>query len=130
MIRLTKSDLARLGAVPRQKRARARFGPKVTVFSEACIEHGLREPVAELRFAPPRKWAFDWAWPEANGGKGVALEVEGGVWTGGRHTRGAGFLKDVEKYNRAALMGWKVLRCTPKDISTGKVFELLREAMP
>ena len=70
---------------------------------------GLPRPVAEYRFAPPRGWRLDFAWPD----RLVALEVEGGVWTGGRHTRGAGFLKDVEKYNCAALAGWTLIRTTP-----------------
>jgi hypothetical protein len=57
----------------------------------------------------------------------VALEVEGGVWTGGRHTRGAGFLKDVEKYNRAAVLGWRLLRVTPDKLVSFGTFEMLRE---
>lgn len=62
--------------------------------------------VKELRFAPPRRWAFDYAWPALM----VALEIEGGVYSGGRHTRGRGFVADCEKYNSAALRGWVVLR--------------------
>lgn len=95
------------------------------LFEAACIAHGLQEPVAEFRFAPPRLWRFDWCWPE----RMVALEVEGGIWTGGRHTRGAGFLKDIEKYNEATVLGWRVLRCTPREIKSGKVFELLKRAL-
>jgi hypothetical protein len=59
----------------------------------------------------------------------VALEVEGGIWTGGRHTRGSGFMKDMEKYNEATLLGWRVLRCTPRQVKSGEVFELLKRAM-
>ena len=62
-----------------------------------------------------RKWRFDFAWPADQ----LALEVEGGIWTGGRHTRGAGFLRDCEKYNTAAVMGWSVLRVTPEQVSSG-----------
>jgi hypothetical protein len=35
------------------------------------------------------------------------------VWTNGRHVRGAGFLEDIAKYNRAAVLGWRLIRCTP-----------------
>lgn len=78
---------------------------------------GIPAPVFELQFAPPRKFRFDLAWPD----KKVALEIEGGVWIGGRHTRGSGFLRDMEKYNLAALSGWTVLRCVPRNLFTRQV---------
>ncbi len=65
-------------------------------------------PVREYTFAPPRRWRFDFAWPEAR----VAVEVEGGTWDRGRHTRGAGYAGDCAKYNAAVLGGWRVLRFT------------------
>ena len=66
----------------------------------------LPKPLEEHVFAPPRKWRFDFAWPGAM----VAVEVEGGVWTSGRHTRGSGFLADCEKYEAAHRFGWTVYR--------------------
>ena len=79
---------------------------------------GLPAPVTEHRFHAERKWRFDFAWPDLK----VALEVEGGIWTGGRHTRGAGFLKDMDKYSEAAILGWCILRVTPSDlVKTGVV---------
>lgn len=77
---------------------------------------GLPKAEKEWRFHPERKWRFDYAWPD----KKIAVEVEGGVWSGGRHTRGAGFIKDMEKYNTATVMGWKILRCQPSDLSIRK----------
>ena len=40
------------------------------------------------------------------------IELEGGTWSNGRHTRPAGFTEDCEKYNWAALNGWRVFRIT------------------
>ena len=60
----------------------------------------------EYQFHPTRRWKFDFADPD----KLFAFEVEGGVWQGGRHTRGLGFIKDCEKYNAATLGGWMVFR--------------------
>lgn len=88
-------------------------------------ELGLPEPIPELKFHPNRKWRFDFAWPT----HGVALEVEGGVWSGGRHSRGSGFIKDMEKYNTAAQMGWKVLRCVPDDVATCDVAHMIKVAL-
>lgn len=79
---------------------------KQQTFVAWCRANGLPKPEPELHFHPSRKWRFDWAWPD----KMVALEQEGSVWVRGRHTRGDGYLKDLEKYNTATALGWKVLR--------------------
>lgn len=63
---------------------------------------------AEVRFAPPRRFRFD----RCHRASRVAVELEGGVWSGGRHTRGKGFTDDCTKYNLAASLGWLVFRFT------------------
>lgn len=82
-------------------------------------------PLTEHRFHVTRRWRFDYAWPDYQ----VALEVEGGVWVGGRHTSGAGFVKDMEKYNEAACMGWRIIRCQPRQLCTMQTVETLRRAL-
>lgn len=64
----------------------------------------------EYRFSGTRDWRFDFACPELM----LAIEVEGGAYTHGRHTRGTGFINDMEKYNAAAVLGWRLLRYTPQ----------------
>lgn len=64
------------------------------------------ELLTEHKFHPTRGWRFDYAHPGAM----VAIELEGGIWTNGRHTNGAGFIGDCAKYNEAALLGWTVFR--------------------
>ena len=81
--------------------------------------------VAEFRFHRSRRWRFDWAWPAER----LALEIEGGAWTRGRHTRGKGFIEDMAKYNAAALAGWRVLRVTPQQFSSGEAGRLVRLAL-
>lgn len=98
-----------------------------SAFVAVCKAAGLPEPIAEYQFAPPRKWRFDWAFsPDGNK---VALEIDGGVWTHGRHTRGRGWHRDTEKLNRAAAMGWRVLRCSPEQFASGEILHDLAEAM-
>lgn len=88
----------------------------------ALVESELHtQCVKEYRFHPVRQWRFDYALPMQK----VALEVEGGVWTQGRHTRPQGFLGDIEKYNTATVMGWRVVRCVPDDLMTGKTIDML-----
>jgi very-short-patch-repair endonuclease len=72
-------------------------------------------PEREHRFAPPRRWRFDFAWPALM----VAVEAEGGTWAGGRHTTGTGFRADCQKYNAAVELGWRVLRFTGTEIEDG-----------
>ena len=73
--------------------------------------------VAEHRFHPTRRWRFDFAHVAAK----VAIEIEGGRWTNGRHTRGAGFSEDCEKYIEAQILGWVVLRLTDAQITVPKI---------
>lgn len=65
-------------------------------------------PVREYRFDKIRRWRFDMAWPEHM----VAVELDGGVYSGGRHVRGKGFEGDLEKMNAAMAQGWRVFRFT------------------
>jgi len=74
--------------------------------SRALRSQGLRGYRRELKFHPERKWRFDFAWPKHR----IALEVEGGVYSRGRHLTPKGFIADCEKYNAAARMGWRVFR--------------------
>lgn len=95
------------------------------LFARLCKWGGIPQPEAEYRFAPPRKWRMDYAFREAK----VCVEVEGGVWTNGRHTRGSGFIKDLEKYNTAAAMGWRIIRVTPQQLCTTDTIDLIKRAL-
>jgi hypothetical protein len=86
---------------------------------------GLPIPNREYRFHPERRWRFDFAWPDLK----LAAEVEGGAWVQGRHTRGAGFERDCEKYNAAALLGWRVLRFTAGMVEDGRAVEMLEKCL-
>ena len=56
-------------------------------------------PEREFKFHPTRKWRADFAWPE----RFLLVEIEGGVYSRGRHTRGKGFETDMTKYNAATM---------------------------
>ena len=86
---------------------------------------GLPEPTLEHVFCPPRKWRFDYSWIAQK----VAAECEGGHWVGGRHNRGTGFVKDMTKYNEAALAGWLLVRFTPAMVKDGSALALLVRAL-
>lgn len=119
------------------------------VFVALLVGKGLPKPEREKRFHSKRKWQFDFAFPE----KKLAVEIEGGlrgnpvkchkcgatvkkklksgkwivVTTGGRHNSPEGFKKDCEKYNTAALLGWRVLRIPRDEMHHNKTIRLIKE---
>ena len=94
-------------------------------FTRLVEEATGHQCVCELMFHPTRKWRFDYAIPAAQ----VAIEVEGGAYTQGRHTRGRGFEADMEKYNTAEAMGWHVLRFTPDRLCAPVTIELVHRTV-
>ena len=98
---------------------------KPVLFPLVCVQAKLPAPVSEHKFCPTRRWRFDYAFIESR----VAVECEGGVWIGGRHTSGSGFVKDCEKYSEAAALGWRIIRVQPKDLLTSATIELIRRAI-
>ena len=86
---------------------------------------GLPEPQREYAFAKPRRWRFDLAWVT----RLIAVEVEGGVWVGGRHQTGQGFTRDCEKLSEAAVLGWRVIRVTGDMVQKGEALRLIERAL-
>ena len=78
-------------------------------------------PEMEYRWHETRQWRFDFAWPD----RLLALEVEGGVYSQGRHVRPVGFSADCEKYNEAAAAGWRVLRMPGEWVLNGRAIDML-----
>lgn len=89
---------------------------------------GLRIPcpVGEFHFSDERLWRFDFAWPEEK----LAVEIEGGVSDRrrGRHIRAGGYQDDLDKYNTAVLMGWRLLRFSTRDVMQGVAATFVRDA--
>jgi hypothetical protein len=82
------------------------------------VRHRLKE-------AGLKDWKFDFAWPEIH----FAVEVEGGAWVGGRHTRGAGFEEDLLKYHHAQAIGFSIYRCSRPLIQSGQAVLLVRRML-
>lgn len=94
-------------------------------FTLLCKTRLQTECVREYRFHPTRKWRFDYALPSIK----IAIEIDGGVWTLGRHNRPKGYIADLEKFNEAAAMGWLVLKFTPQQQYTTKTLRTLQRAV-
>ncbi|AXY56827.1 DUF559 domain-containing protein [Acinetobacter chinensis] len=94
------------------------------VLSQHLKAHKI-EYVQEFRFNPERKWRADFHLVDTK----ILIEVEGGVWSNGRHTRGKGYIADMEKYNSAALLGYSVYRYSTEQVKSGKAIEEIRRLM-
>lgn len=103
---------------------------------------GLPEPEREYRFAAHvvglgpgirkrlreaglKDWRLDFAWPPEM----LAVEVQGGTWSQGKHTRGQGYEDDREKINAAQLLGWTVLEFTTGMIRDGRALRTIERAL-
>ena len=122
MIHLSAIDASRLlGNNPKAKAVvnKVKKAQQVDTLHSKVLAQlvGFPDPATELLFHPKRKWRFDYAWEEQK----LALEVHGGIHSGGRHTRGRGFVEDRAKMNEAALLGWTVLEVTPEHIKSGQL---------
>ncbi len=131
---------------PKRKQKRApSYNPKVVIAFFA--EHGIPEPEFEYRFHPDRKWRFDLSWPKYdreirdgngavvaiqtlnNAAGGLALEVQGGIFSRGRHTQGAALIKEWEKLNRAAELGWRVIYCQPTELCMDATAQMIKRCL-
>lgn len=118
-----KATLADIPKKPKRVRKKAERSKLEESFLYVWT-YGIDGPalVEEYRFCPDRKWRFDFA----HVGSKVAVEIEGGVWSGGRHTRGGGYIADCAKYNRANALGWRVFRLTGDMITVPQLEEIKR----
>jgi very-short-patch-repair endonuclease len=86
---------------------------------------GLPTPEREYRFAPPRRYRADFAYPERK----ILVEVQGGIYTRGAHSRGIGLERDYEKLNLAQLLGYKVFQFSRKMIESGEAISILEKSL-
>lgn len=77
----------------------------------------------EFRFHPVRRWRADFYIPSGR----LLIEIEGGGFVQGRHSRGVGMRNDCEKYAEAMMLGYQVLRVVPDQIDNGKALEWIRK---
>lgn len=82
-------------------------------------------PDREYQFDEKRKYRFDFAWPDPQ----VAVEIEGGVMSFGRHVRGRGYEEDCRKYNLAASQGWIIYRFTGRMVKSGEAISFIEQVI-
>lgn len=107
-----------------ERRAAYRVDYEAELYQQVLYA-GLPAPVQQHKFHPVRRWRFDMAWPDYK----LACEIDGGIWTRGRHVRGAGYRRDCIKGNEALILGWRVLHFTPDMVTDGSAIQYIEYAM-
>lgn len=86
--------------------------------------------VFHCRFDSSRRHV-DFAWPD----KKVAIEVDGGVFVRGGHSRGMAQTRDYVKGNDLVFSGWRLFRVSTKHFEDGylngfveRIFEVLNNS--
>ena len=67
---------------------------KPNLEAHAAVQVNARElpkAIREFRLRAVRRWRFDFARPEHK----LAVEVQGGAWSGGAHGRGSGITRNL-----------------------------------
>ena len=117
------TDLARYGALLKGSEPEENLWGQPRMRS--LSDQPLPMPAREYVFLPPRKYRADFCWIEQR----LIVEVDGGSWVAGRHTRGAGFEADHARDALAMIHGWRVLRCTPKQVESGVALDWIEQIL-
>jgi len=87
------------------------------------------DPDTTAKTRPPARThdpdKVDFAWID----EAIVLEVQGGTWGGGRHTRGKGYAGDCWKMAALQLCGWIVYYATGDQVKSGEALAWITEAL-
>lgn len=83
------------------KEIRENFARQFETVWQRC---GGPELIKEFKFCEERNWRADYKTGQC------LIELDGGVYSNGRHTRGSGYIEDCIKLNTATMLGYRVLR--------------------
>lgn len=96
-------------------------------FWRQIVESGIPLPVRQFEFAKciGRKYRADLAWPDER----VLIEVDGGLYNGGRHSNGVGRENDMERDAISCALGWKLMRFSPRHVRSGWALAMTKVAL-
>lgn len=87
--------------------------------------HGQGCEQKELQFARPRLWRFDWAYEGAR----IAIEYQGGNYTGKGHNTIKNLRNDYEKFTEASLLGWMLILIDSDSVKSGQAVAWVERAL-
>ena len=98
---------------------------KLKIFEQLLKNEGL-EFIPEYRFDEKRKWRIDYYF---EGKVKLAVEIEGGIYSNGRHTRPSGFIADMEKYNALTTHGIYLFRVSYENLNKKETIETIKKIL-
>ena len=93
------------------------------LFAMQLDSAGLTGYVREYAAIPGRKFRFDFAFLRER----LLVEINGGTYNGGAHSRGVGLNRDYEKGNLAVVNNWRVLSFDTKQVKSGAALEVVEK---
>ena len=81
--------------------------------------------VREAQIIPNRKFRYDFYFPEHR----LCVEVQGGVWSNGAHSRPTGIKRDYEKSNLCTQYGFKLLQFDVKAVKSGEALQVTEQIL-
>lgn len=104
--------------------------PKIRAAPSDVLEFQLRASLApdfqrEYRFDAQRRFRIDFYFPDQR----LAVELDGGGWINGRHSRGAGIESDAEKSALIARLPARLMRVTPTQVKDGRALTWILNAL-
>jgi hypothetical protein len=105
-------------------------GSSAEILLAAQLEQAGIPFEAEFRFHPRRRWRADFAVHlDCQGCPIILIEIDGGAFIGGRHSRGQGVANDCEKTSAAAILGYRCIRATPAQVADGSCLSWIQQAL-
>ncbi len=81
----------------------------------------------EHRFHPTRMWRFDFVLLPVE--RRIAVEIHGGTWVHGKHSRPLGQDADMRKHNEALALGWRVIAVSTDHVHSGEALRWVEQVL-
>ena len=94
-------------------------------FYSQLISRGLPEPLLQFKFLDDRRYKADFAWPAIQ----LLVEVDGGTFSKGRHSRPTGRSNDCVRDIEALLAGFTTVRLTTDLVESGQGADLVQQVI-
>lgn len=103
------------------------YAPKAKSEAEETLDLQLRAHGIDFEREVPLIAGRKWRWDFVIGT--LAIEIHGGIWVHGAHSRGSGQERDFEKQNEAVLAGYRTLAFSSAMVKDGSAIDVILRAI-